>query len=628
MNDKFYIDYIEGVALENFDFVSTMKQEEIGEGSITWTTSKRRCQQMGFMIKEDCPWLFFGISKIESAEPDRNYIKGRCGILEDILGTISDASLDPGEVEERAKLVIKVGEMKERCLVELPGVLEARKMAKKGKDKLMRWAEVDGLTRSWLGGEFEEGAAEALGLSNILGGSKPIEDGLIHLDMEAARKYTGDIWKGGKEALGVFEQLGGKEIIIWCPNNREDIGRMASAVVRALAMGTRATVTVVIPLDPKPKCHTVSQFTDLWTHELLQSKWSAFVKTTRFSSEPVKVVVSGKFAPMHQTKSLCMVTLSTQGGRHQMKMMRTRGSIGEMEKKEVLIVDMAENEENDFIRAMGIMKDECILSWHGPSRAPSSKPGEKRMLYAGVIKGDGAWEARIALMRVKMHLSRMDVVVGLHSTFGHPDAILIEVSGATAGSIVQELTEDAVMVSSRLIVARSRASEKQWRDKVEDLYRSEGEFIEKVKYRQSQGGGTIAALPVLQEQRERKSKTNKEDEEKMKQVILRLRGEFIEARGEQAKKFMNMISRATLIQCEEDESEVVTNKGQWKKLMDPRFGWRGDVILKCESADKVIDIYRQIEGKAIELGEGARVTIEVIPHAKLVIEARKRATPL
>ena len=626
--DKFSIDYIEDVVLANFDIVASMDIEEDDEGSTTWRTFKRKCLQMGFMLREECAWLFLGVPKMESAEPDKNLVKGRSGLLNDYLGTISDANLNPKEKDERARLVVKVDEKKKICLAELPEVLKARKAARKGKDKLMRWAEVDGLTRAWLGEEFGEGTTEALGLSNVLRIHNPIDNGLQHLDIEEARNYTGEIWKGGMEALGAYTRLGGNEIILWCPQNREDIGRVASSIVKAIEMGIEAKITLVIPLDPKPKCHRVNQFTDLWTHELLQSKWSAFVKTARFSPEPVKVIVSGNFAPMHQTKSLCMITLSTQGGEQQIKMMKTRGSIGEIEKKEILIIDMAEEEEIDFVKNMSILKEECILNWHGPSRAPSTKAGEKRILYAGVVKEEGAWEARIALMRVKMHLNHMDVVVGLHSTFGNPDAILIEVSGAGAGCLVQELTEDAVMISSRLMLARSRASEKQWRDKVEELHQMEGEYIEKVRYRPSQGGETIATLPVLQEEKERKMKPNKDDEEKMKQVILRLRGEFIETRGDQAQTFMKMISKATLVQFDEEESEIVINKGQWKKLSDPRFGWKGDIITKCESAEKIIDIYKLIEGKTIEMGEGARITVEVIPHARLVIEARTRATSL
>ena len=173
--------------------------------------------------------------------------------------------------------------------------------------------------------------------------------------------------------------LAGEGIIIWCPNSKEDVGRVASAIVKATEMGMVGKVTVVIPLDPKPKCHEVNQFTDLWTHELLQGKWAAFTEKIQFSAEPVKIVVSGSFAPMHQTKSLCMVTLGTRGGKGEIGMMVPRGSIGKIETREVVIIDMAEEEEVEFVKAMDKMKQEIIESWHGPSRAPSSRGGDRRL---------------------------------------------------------------------------------------------------------------------------------------------------------------------------------------------------------------------------------------------------------
>ena len=54
---------------------------------------------------------------------------------------------------------------------------------------------------------------------------------------------------------------------------------------------------------------------------------------------------------------------------------------------------------------------------------------------------------------------------------------------------MQELTEDAVLVSPRLLLARSTASEKQWKEKTEEIFQQEGDFIEKIRYRPSQGGG-------------------------------------------------------------------------------------------------------------------------------------------
>lgn len=628
--DKFTMEYVEGIALQNFDFVATLPQndEMEKEGSIAWKTMRTRCQQMGFLIDEDEAWRFLGIPRMESAEPDKNVIKGRSGILKELLETVSDAALNPGEINERAKLMYKLAEKKDRCLKELPETLKLRRESLSGKDKLMRWAETDINFKNNLKADFEPGTLEALDLSNILKTNQNINNNLTHIDIAQARAFTGGLWKGGKEAVDIMKELQGREIIIWCPSGREDIGRMASAVVKATEAGINSTITVVIPLDPKPRCHQIEQYTDLWNHELISGKWAAFTKKVRFSAEPAKIIVSGNFAPMHQMKSLCLVSLSTEGGSGERSMLQSRGSIGALSSREVVIVDMAENEEFEFIKHVGAVKEDIIESWHGPSRAPSSKPGEKRILYAGVVKQAGGWAGRMAVMKVKEHMIPLDIIVGLHSTFGNPDSLLIDISGPGAGTYVQQLSEDAVMISSKLMVARSTASEKQWKQKTEELYNLGGEYIEKVRYRASQGGNTIAIPPILQEQKEMRRKESKEEEGRMTQVVVRLRGEFIEAQESQIQKIVKMFGEATQLNFEAEESPVVASRYQWKKIKDSRTGWKGDILFKVKDTDEIFRMFRLTEGKTIELGDEGKVTIEIIPHAKLVIEARNKCGPI
>eukprot|EP00972_Heterocapsa_arctica_P089777 13241623-Heterocapsa_arctica.AAC.1 len=65
---------------------------------------------------------------------------------------------------------------------------------------------------------------------------------------------------------------------------------------------------------------------------------------------------------MHQIKSLCMVVLSTEGhgntvhgtkaerGMGRQSMMRSRGNIGEGKVRSLIVVDMRDDEELEFIK--------------------------------------------------------------------------------------------------------------------------------------------------------------------------------------------------------------------------------------------------------------------------------------
>ena len=50
-------------------------------------------------------------------------------------------------VNRRAKLVVQIDKARNTCLAELPEVLKLRKEAKTGKDKLMRFAEIEKIAR-------------------------------------------------------------------------------------------------------------------------------------------------------------------------------------------------------------------------------------------------------------------------------------------------------------------------------------------------------------------------------------------------------------------------------------------------------------------------------------------------
>ena len=112
----------------------------------------------------------------------------------------------------------------------------------------------------------------------------------------------------------------------------------------------------------------------------------------------------------------------------------------------------------------------------------------------------------------------------------------------------------------------------------------------------------------------------------MKQVVIKMRGEFIEARKGEINELMKMIAVAGGIRINEAESEVVSEAAQWKAMVDSRTGWRGDVMMKCDTSEDIFKLFEKVEGKAFNVGTFGKITIEIIPHAKLVIEARNRAT--
>lgn len=228
-------------------------------------------------------------------------------------------------------------------------------------------------------------------------------------------------------------------------------------------------------------------------------------------------------------------------------------------------------------------------------------------------------------MQVKAALMGIMAVIGLHSTYGNPESILVELTEPDAAYKCLELVEDAVLVTPRLMIARSTASEAQWRQKVGEIFEgNDNSYIEKVRYRPSEGGGYLAEAPALKEQKDRKRHEAKGSNGKELQMVIRLGGEFIGARAGEVNNFMRLVANAARLPLQEEPIKDVREAYQWALMIDARYGWRGDILLRLNSQEEVLAMFGNLEGKAIGVSGGGRVVIELMPHISLLSAARTR----
>jgi hypothetical protein len=569
-------------------------------------------------------WYVLGLQRMEGPANDKVTINQRAGLIGDKLATIADARLEPRERAKKAEWINKVAEAQAHCLEELPNIQKERKKLKVAKDRLPRWAEATTAVSEYIMEEVDHRSVCMLNMSNLLRSAAPRSDKHEFAPAALARDYVGRLTKGGQETVDALEEMGEKGVVMWCPDNNDDIGRIVAGLAKATGQGTRARITVVIPLEPRPGCHKEAQFMDTWTHELLNNKWAPFIEDVRFSSEPVKIVISGLYAPMHQVKSLCLVTLCSGKGAGRRGMMKTRGTIGAGEDSSILIVDIKEEDEVEFLVSAGRVPLNLISEWNGPTRAASTSKDDKRIVYTGNLTGEGAWAARVSLMQVKEHLD-MEAIVGLHSTFGNKESILVDITSAEAAYKIQELVEDAVLVTPRLMLVRSAASEAQWQTKVSEIFaHDDNAYVERVRYRPSTGGGCLAEAPALKEQKDRKRYEAKGSNGKELQMVLRLGGEFIGARAGEAKDYMKLVGEAAQIPMQKEPTKDLKEAYQWALMVDARYGWRGDILMKFSTLEEVLDTYASLEGKAISVAGGGRIVIEMVPNIALLTACRGR----
>ena len=129
---------------------------------------KKDLMMLGYRMEETDFWKLMGIAKLEGPEPDKAVINRRVGVLSDLLGTLSDAMLEPAEQSQRARWICKIVEAEKTCLEELREVQKLRKTMKLQKDRLPRWAEADANVVEHIIKEVQHPSACMLQLSNIL----------------------------------------------------------------------------------------------------------------------------------------------------------------------------------------------------------------------------------------------------------------------------------------------------------------------------------------------------------------------------------------------------------------------------------------------------------------------------
>jgi len=191
---------------------------------------------------------------------------------------------------------------------------------------------------------------------------------------------------------------------------------------------------------------------------------------------------------------------------------------------------------------------------------------------------------------------------------------------------VAALLEDAVFISPRLLVARSPASEAQWGKLVESIFEARHEeYVTKVRYGDSQGGGTIAIPPVLREAMAMRRVERRSSDGREMQVIIKFSGEFIEARLEEAGKLVQMVGAVAGFPFEAVGREAVHGKHQWAMIQDARYGWRGEILTQCGSEEEVLHLFQEVNGKTIGTAQGGKILVEVFPHASLILRARNAA---
>ncbi|CAK0907030.1 unnamed protein product [Prorocentrum cordatum] len=225
-------------------------------------------------------------------------------------------------------------------------------------------------------------------------------------------------------------------------------------------------------------------------------------------------------------------------------MMRSRGLIGSVPDAPMVVFDIAKTGELTLLGLLGQVPRDFVTRWQGLAKAATSTPQERRLLYMGRVTQGGNWAARVSVLCLKAIFQEMDVIIGSHTTYSLKGAVLIDITRPAAATKVQELLEDAVLVSPRRLLARTTASGMQWRAAVDSAFEdNDGAYVERVRYRPSSGGGVLAMVRALAETKAIRRNAHRAPDGREFQVVIRFSGELIGGRFSEVHAFMALARR-------------------------------------------------------------------------------------
>lgn len=272
------------------------------------------------------------------------------------------------------------------------------------RERLPRWAEAAPPVVGHIRQDIELPSVCALRLSNVLRSGEHRVEMRQFATTLVARDLASRLAKGRQDTVDVLVELAGRRVVLRCPDSRVGLEPALRRIRQSHCPGRASSDLHGHPHGSSPRVPQCQSVRGQVVARAPPEQMGPFAKDIRFSSEPMEIVVSGLHAPVHQIKSLCVVTLNAAGFDGKRSTVRTRGTIGVGRDRTLVIVGVREEDEIEFLSKAGQIPEDIVESWRGPARAASTTRDCKRIIYAGGIKNEGAWVARLSTLLAKKGL--------------------------------------------------------------------------------------------------------------------------------------------------------------------------------------------------------------------------------
>jgi len=412
---------------------------------------------------------------------------------------------------------------------------------------------------------------------------------------------------------------------MWAPphHDTDALNRLLQGYTRFATTADNArhvTLVLLIPHDSFPNCNDAAAISDLWWHPVFADKWRNVVKHVEFIRQPTRCIFTGAAGPMHHSKSLAMVTLSSTGQSIPAACLDWRPILLAGGQRPFIMVDCNGTESLLVERALRLSSLTGVVRWEGPLRSFSSTTRDKRAVFRGYLDADsqGPLAVQLRVCSLREMRALRSCFVGASTLFTEPSSLIADFGGIEALLDVKDRLESVVFISATKALVILQGSQASWEVALtEAATRDPISCITKIRWRNSRHNGRTWAKPLALDidlrsarSRARPQPLQPGAEDPRFACLLLLRG----ALGADPDGLLHalMSSLATNSSISLVQSHRLGSLGvhEWAEIRDGLQAWSGQVRIQLKDLSELESLSRIVHGCCLD-SHGETRTLEL-----------------
>ena len=523
------------------------------------------------------------------------------------------------------KLLNQLHNAHERCLTLLPDIKEKRKLIKGTPKVSDHWRELHEEALTFLS-SFVPHAADgtsvlATQLSNVL------RQDLTHHPNLASIQDTRELCNklnGPNNIIQAALSQTSKHLTTWAPEAQHQVLRLATSYreLRSNNQGP-SSLSLLFKIDHYPGCTEPNHLTDIWSHPILDNKWSDIVQQVTYLQPPMMMITAGKNSPIHSRKCLVVVTLihNPQVVPHPSnrpqppstipQLHTWRPNLYEVTTHSTMWIDVP-HEHRWHIHSL-------ITNFQLPGLGNADRPrpslGHRAEAPRSVIHLHFNSDVGSELMQnlivkwLSKTLEPYKPLIGLQSTISNPAAYMLDITSPAGAHLISHLCDNCILISPRLAIVTTTTSIPTWTQLLTESWQNDPNhcaLVLRMRDSTNSRNKKLAEVAATKDQLSA-SRARKGHHEITPNSAkpLTLRATLDLPVGTDANSttwlphMMDHLAQTTQVPLRQHLADQGMELGTWKIMYNFEHTWTGKILIQCQTADELQQIYKIVQNQGV-----------------------------